>query len=412
MADTAPAPRPLRAAAVASLGAGAIHAAAIGVHSEHRSAVVAFTIVAALQLAWGALALVRGGRLVALGGAVVSAGALGGWALAKTSGIGFVAGLDEAESVQWADGAAAALAALTLVVTVVELIAGDLPARTPRRAARWRAPASAVLAVAVVGVTASAMVSAGSHSHAGGHGHDDETAAAHSHSDDPSHDDADHDDPDHDDPDHDDGHDAEPVAIPAKPYDPELPIDFSGVDGVTPQQQAAAENLVSRTLLELPQFGDAAAAEAAGWSSIGDGFTGHEHLINWDLLDDGRVLDPNHPESLVYDTSGGGRRLVSAMFMLEPGSSLDSVPELGGALTQWHIHDNLCFTSGEEPRVVGVTSSGGPCRPGTERLTPVPMIHVWIEPHPCGPFAALEGVAAGQVKEGETHLCNHEHGSG
>jgi hypothetical protein len=38
------------------------------------------------------------------------------------------------------------------------------------------------------------------------------------------------------------------------------------------------------------------------------------------------------------------------------------------------------------------------------------MIHVWITPHPCGPFAALEGVAAGQVREGEEHLCNTLHG--
>ena len=43
----------------ASLGAGAIHAAAIGVHSEHRQAVMAFTVVAAIQLAWGALVLAR-----------------------------------------------------------------------------------------------------------------------------------------------------------------------------------------------------------------------------------------------------------------------------------------------------------------------------------------------------------------
>lgn len=35
-----------------SLGAGAIHAAAIGVHAEHRQAALAFTLVAALQLAW------------------------------------------------------------------------------------------------------------------------------------------------------------------------------------------------------------------------------------------------------------------------------------------------------------------------------------------------------------------------
>jgi hypothetical protein len=34
------------------------------------------------------------------------------------------------------------------------------------------------------------------------------------------------------------------------------------------------------------------------------------------------------------------------------------------------------------------------------------MLHVWIEPHKCGPFAALEGVGAGQIKEGEARLCD------
>ena len=38
------------------------------------------------------------------------------------------------------------------------------------------------------------------------------------------------------------------------------------------------------------------------------------------------------------------------------------------------------------------------------------MIHVWTEPHPCGPFAALEGVAGGTIPEGESRLCDHAHG--
>jgi len=265
------------------------------------------------------------------------------------------------------------------------------------------------------------MVAAGSHSHAGGHGeetaghsHGTEEGAAHAegeaHDDTAAHTDgAAHTDT----AEHADGEaHAEPVALPARPYDPTLPIDFSGVEGVTPQQQAAAENLVAITLIELPQFADAAVAEAQGWHSIGDGFTGHEHLINWDLINDGKILDPDAPESLVYDTSGGGRRLVSAMFMMERGASLDEVPELGGALTQWHIHDNLCFSPGDHPTVAGVTSVGGACTPPLQKFDPTPMIHVWIEPHVCGPFAALEGVAAGQVKAGEERLCNHEHGTG
>ena len=40
------------------------------------------------------------------------------------------------------------------------------------------------------------------------------------------------------------------------------------------------------------------------------------------------------------------------------------------------------------------------------------MIHVWITPHKCGPFAALEGVGAGQINDGEARLCDHAHGSG
>jgi hypothetical protein len=39
------------------------------------------------------------------------------------------------------------------------------------------------------------------------------------------------------------------------------------------------------------------------------------------------------------------------------------------------------------------------------------MIHVWITPHPCGPFAALEGIAGGTIPEGEEVLCDEAHGS-
>lgn len=37
------------------------------------------------------------------------------------------------------------------------------------------------------------------------------------------------------------------------------------------------------------------------------------------------------------------------------------------------------------------------------------MVHIWIVAHPCGPFAALEGVAGGQVREGEAVNCNPQH---
>lgn len=210
------------------------------------------------------------------------------------------------------------------------------------------------------------------------------------------------------------GHDhgAAPTVEP-KPYDPTQPIDLSGTPGVTPEQQAAAENLIAVTLVRLPQWSDHRDAEAAGFQSIGDALTGHEHFINWDWINDDVVLDPDQPESLVYEPQpDGSKKLVSAMYMLPDDVALEDVPDIGGALMQWHIHDNLCFTSGDAPKVAGLVDGQGNCRNGLQKFRPAPMIHVWITPHRCGPFAALEGVGAGQIVDGEERLCDHAHGEG
>jgi hypothetical protein len=380
----------LAVAGGASLGAGAIHAAAIGVHSEHRQAVITFTVIAAIQLAWGTLLLVRGSRLVQVAGAIASLGIIAGWALAKTRGISFIDGFEESEAVQTADGLAAGLASVAVLATVAQLIGLG-------RLALARSPlVTGGAAVLVAALALPGMVSAGTHAHASGddHGHE-ATGAAHddgaSHADDP-------------------GAPVETAsAVPPKPFDPALPIDLGGVEGVSLEEQARAENLLAATLLTLPQFSDPAAVEAMGFVSIGDGGLGHEHYLNRANMNDDRILDPSYPESLVFDTSVTPKRLAAAMFMLNPGDTLADVPELGGKLTQWHVHDNLCFAG---PRVAGLTDADGNCGPGLEKGAETPMIHVWIEPHPCGPFAALEGVAGGTIPEGETRLCDHAHGGG
>ncbi|MFL6205946.1 MAG: hypothetical protein ACJ739_11405 [Acidimicrobiales bacterium] len=362
----------------ASLGAGAIHAAAIGVHAEHRQAVVAFTIVAVVQLAVGAVALARPGRIVLTLGAIANVVFIGGWVLAKTKGISFVDGLEVSEEPQMADSLAAGLALLAVLATGAELV--SFASLAIRRSPLFTgAAAITVAALAVPG-----MLAAGSHTHshgAAGHTHDAAAAGGHTHT---------------------------AAVVPPKPYDPTLPIDLSGVEGVTPQQQAAAENLLAVTITRLPKFADPAVAEAQGFKSIGDGFLGFEHYLNLANMGDDKLLDPDYPESLVYDTKVTPKRLVAAMFMMNPGDTLADVPELGGKLTQWHVHSNLCFTG---PRVTGLTDAQGNCRPGTTKGAETPMIHVWIESHPCGPFAALEGVGAGSIAEGETRLCDHVHGT-
>jgi hypothetical protein len=401
--DPAPAAREgglLRLAAIASLGAGAIHAAAIGAHAGERQTVVTFLVVAVLQLGWGALALVRNDRWLVLLGAAVNAGIVAGWAMAKTSGINFIDGLEPTESVQLADGAAAALAAVAAVAALASTV--------DRRGLLSALPARAALTLGLVALTIAGLNTTGNHSHGGGegHAHGEDAAAPHEHGGDASGPSTTHT--------HDGGtdeHEDEPH-VEAKPYDPAKPIDLSGTPGVTEEEQARAENIIAVTLADLPRWADPAAAEADGFRSIGDGVTGYEHYVNWAYLNDGKVLDPDHPESLVYRHEGGAKKLVSAMFMLEPGKTLDDVPELGGPLTQWHIHDDLCFTDDPvQPRVAAITSVGGTCRAPLKKFDPVPMIHVWIVPHQCGPFAALEGVGAGQIKEGEERLCDHAHGS-
>jgi hypothetical protein len=381
----------LAVAGGASLAAGAVHAAAIGVHAEHHQAVVTFTVVAAFQLAWGAVALSRSGRLLAAVGAIGNAALVGGWVMAKTSGISFIDGLEVPEGVQIADGLAAGLAVVAVLAAAMVFLGGKLArAFLPGRGTLVGITTAMLAVLAFPG-----MLAAGSHVHSHGaaadghtHGTTAGTAA------DPTHTHA-------------------PAVVPPTVYDPTQPLNFGGLPGVTLEQQARAENLVAVTLFRLPQFADPATAEAMGYFSIGDGFTGYEHYIKWELIDDGKILDPDYPESLVYRVQGGTRTLAAAMYMLPTGTTLAQVPDIGGPLTQWHIHDNLCFTNDPvSPHVAGITSVGGTCSPPLVKFDPVPMIHVWIVPHPCGPFAALEGVGGGQIAEGETRLCDHVHGTG
>lgn len=356
----------------ASLAAGAIHAAAIGLHGEHRQAVLAFTAVAAIQLGVGAVALARPGRILLTFGALANAGIVGGWLLATTGGITFIDGLGGELRPQLADSLAAGLAAVAVLALTAHLV------RAGNRAVRARRLLTGTAAVLLAAMAVPGMLAANDHT--GGHGDADVTTIA-----------------------------AEPAsAVAPKPYDPALPIDLGGVEGVTPQQQARAENLLSATIVQLPQFSDPAVAESMGFVSIGDGALGEEHYLNLANMADDKVLDPSFPESLVYDTRVTPKQLVAAMFMMNPGDTLADVPELGGKLTQWHVHNNLCFAGAT---VAGLTDAEGNCAPGLTKGAETPMIHVWTRPHPCGPFSALEGVGAGTIADGEERLCDTAHGA-
>jgi hypothetical protein len=391
-------PGPLRIAALASLGAGAIHATCVGTHGDERSVIFSFAVIAALQIGWGALALVRAGRWVSLSGIAINGAALVGWVLSRTSGISFINGFETAESPGFPDTLAAVLAVVAVLGAVAAL------ANRHGWVARPRPVLVAVAGVAVLSISVPGMVKTGDHDHgatSGDHGDHDMDGM-------------DHDQDgggDHDMEGMDHAHDA--AAVAPVPYDGTLPVDLGGVPGVTPEQQAEAEDLVTRTIEDLPQFADPATLPARGWYPIGDAITGFEHYINWPLIDDDNILDPNAPESIVFQVGPNGERtLVAAMFITPRDVTVEDPPDFGGALVQWHAHNNLCYGGvPNQLRIMAVVDYPRPCPGNTFRDHLSPMIHVWIVPNECGPFASLEGDGGGVLAEGQTRMCDHAHGS-
>src|SRR3954462_4475972 len=84
-------------AALTSIGAGAIHAAAVGIHAEHPTVSRLFVLVAAAQLGAGVVMLVRSARATAGAIVIVNAGAVIAWVLTRTTGISWIEGLEAAE---------------------------------------------------------------------------------------------------------------------------------------------------------------------------------------------------------------------------------------------------------------------------------------------------------------------------
>ena len=106
------------------------------------------------------------------------------------------------------------------------------------------------------------------------------------------------------------------------------------------------------------------------------------HMDNKANASDGRVLDPQRPEKLVYAIDGGKATLLGVVFMMEragvPG------PEPGGSITRWHAH-NICLSV--LPPGFTIVSAYGTCPPLSITVTSAEMMHVWVVDNPGGWFA-------------------------
>jgi hypothetical protein len=151
------------------------------------------------------------------------------------------------------------------------------------------------------------------------------------------------------------------------------------------EQVAAAQALAAATKAAMTKYAHLNDAIAAGFElpKPGEGPDVHmEHKAN---RSDGRVLDPDRPETLVYAISGGTATLLGVVFVMEKAGV--PAPEPGGPITRWHAH-NICLTL--LPPGFGIVSPFGSCPALSINLTTPEMMHVWVVDNPGGAF--VEGL--------------------
>lgn len=352
-------------AALASIGSGLVHAAAAGTHGDEPTMVVLFAAVAAVQAAAGLALLIDPRRAVLVGAASANLVAVAAWAASRTTGLPVIGSLQAQQAVGAQDLAAATLAAASAILALAALrrpVEGGGTAGLRRLGA-----AAAVVPIAVFGMAA--PHDHGDHAHGDEqHAHGEEAGAAADHGDHGDH-----------------GHDEDGSLLAG-----------ADLEGATAAELEVAEALVADTRSALGgAFATTAEAQAAGYVWIGDGrrVGGYQHYVNHAMLADGRELDPAAVESLVYENTPDGPVLVSAMYLLETGSTMDDAPDVAGELLVWHDHQNLCWDP-TGTRLAGVHVAGR-CTPAGELRATAPMLHVWLDDHECGPFAGTEGHGAG-----------------
>ncbi len=106
------------------------------------------------------------------------------------------------------------------------------------------------------------------------------------------------------------------------------------------------------------KYANIAVAIAAGFKRGGDPASQvPQHYVQWGPSPG--ILDPNHPEGLVYRIDSSGNATLLAVMFVESGGNL---PQPGGPLTVWHHH---------------TTGNAGH------------MLHVWLFPGAIDPFALM-----------------------
>jgi hypothetical protein len=150
----------------------------------------------------------------------------------------------------------------------------------------------------------------------------------------------------------------------------------------TVAQRQAADQLAAATKKAMARYATLDAAVAAGYVVPKPGRGTDVHMEHKTFKNDGRILDPQRPEMLVFAIEGGRATLLGVVFVMQEAGSPG--PEPGGAITRWHAH-NICLTA--LPPGFGIVSPFGTCPALSVNVTVPEMMHVWVVDNPQGAFA-------------------------
>lgn len=159
---------------------------------------------------------------------------------------------------------------------------------------------------------------------------------------------------------------------------------YGSTNPPTAAQVQAAAKLIKETDASLVRFENVHNAIAAGYT-YRLATNGEEHLLCAQCSNDYQGLNPKDPSSLVYATNVPGHPpiLLGAMYLMGQGNG----PQVGGGLTRWHSHLEVC--RGGRIIIAGFgVALRGHCNPATWKDTyTTQMLHVWVVPYPGGVFS-------------------------
>ena len=160
---------------------------------------------------------------------------------------------------------------------------------------------------------------------------------------------------------------------------------YGNTNAPTAAQVVAAANLIKETDASLVRFENVNNAIAAGFT-YRLATNGEEHLLCQNCTPAYQGLNPQDPSSLVYaiNVKGHAPILLGAMYLMPDGVN---GPQVGGGLTRWHSHLEVC--QGGKIIIAGFNVAlRGQCDPSTwkDQYT-TQMLHVWVVPYPGGVFS-------------------------